>query len=179
MKCKGKFNADVVNFHVKTNKANDGREASVDIEIGLKQEEAKKKFGDDFESLAFSTMRVMEGEDGGDTFRFLVDSVKPGSAVVFERHRVAVDDEEIECQPELLSIKPVEGEAKVVAKIRLSVDVGKKALLNKLCGSVGQVVKIAFNPQQGTLNFQGANGNGHDEDDDENDDVGEPAGAPA
>lgn len=153
MKLKFKTPADLVAFAIKRNKAHDGREATVDLDIGVKQEDAGK-WGDDFESLAFATMRVMEDEkDGGNSVAFLVDSIKPGHRVVFERHTVNIAGQKINEQPELLSIRTVDGEARVVARVRLPISVDKQILLNELVSKVGQTIKVEFEPAQGQFEF--------------------------
>src|SRR3990167_6393078 len=105
MKIKGKLNADVKQVIVKQNQSNDGREAFIDLDAGVTKDEAEKKFGEDFATMAFSTMRVMEAdpdaEDDVDAIAFLVDSIKPGSRVVFELHTIDIDGEEVVAQPEL------------------------------------------------------------------------------
>lgn len=155
MDLSGKWNGDVTGFAIKANKSHDGREAFVDVEISVKQDEAEKKLGADFAALAFSTLRVIEAdpddEESHDGFAFLVDSVKPGRRVVCQLHRVVIGDEEVTVQPELRGIRTIDGEARVVAQIRIPVDVSKKALLNSLTGQVGQTLKIEFEPAQGKL----------------------------
>lgn len=179
MKVKGTMNADVVGFSIKRNQAHTGKEANVDLEIGFKREEAERRIGEDFVALAFSTMRVVEGEDDeGDSVKSLVDRIKPGKNCSLERHRIVIitdpekeTETEIEMQPELISIVPVEGEEKVLARFRIPIDVSKASVINALTKLVGDTVKVRWNPQQGTLDFDKAgasrNGNGHEEDDGE------------
>lgn len=154
MKIEGKFPADVVQKVIKFNKSNNGKSAFVDFDIGVKQDDAKK-FGEDFATLAFATMRTIEAEaadlDGVDKIGFLVDSIKPGKNVVYEHHEVKIDKFKIKAQPEVLSIKPVDGEPKVNVRVRLEVDTTNTGLLALLEESVGQVVKLQFNPAQGEL----------------------------
>jgi hypothetical protein len=153
MKLKLKTPADIVGFTIRRNKSHDGREAAVDLEIGVKQDDASK-WGEDFKALAFATMRVMEHEkDGGNSVAFLVDSIKPGHRVVFERHTVNIAGQKINEQPELLSIRTVDGEARVVARIRLPVAAEKAALISELVTKVSQTVRVEFEPQQGQFEF--------------------------
>ena len=165
MKIEGKLSADIKQVIVKQNQSNDGREAFIDLDAGVTKDEAEKKFGEDFATMAFSTMRVMEAdpdaEDDVDAIAFLVDSIKPGSRVVFELHTIDIDGEEVVAQPELRGVKTVDGEARVIAQLRVPVDVSKKALLNQLVGNVGKTVKIGFIPVQGSLGFEAAKGNGN------------------
>jgi len=167
VKIKGTMNADVVGFSIKRNQAHDGREAFAYLEIRLDLETAEKKIGEDFVALGFSTMRVVEGDgDEGDSVRHLVDRIKPGRHTILERHRIHIDDTEIEAQPELLAVIPVNGEAKVDARIRIPIDVSKASVINFLTKMVGETLKVKFNPQQGTLDFE-KNGNGDHEPDGE------------
>ena len=161
MRVEGKLNCDLRQVIVKQNQSSDGQEAFLDLDAGVTKDEAEKKFGEDFASLAFSTMRVLEAQDDDETdaIAFLVDSIKPGSRVVFELHTIDIDGEEITAQPELRGIKTVDGEARVIAQLRIPVDVSKKALLNQLVGNVGKTVKVSFTPAQGSLDFAEAKGN--------------------
>ncbi len=168
MKIKGKLNADIVGFAIKRNKSHDGSEAAVDIDVGVTEEDAKEKFGADFHVLAFGTMRVMEaeGDDDVDAIAFMQDTIKPGSRVVFESHKIKLDGETITEQPELLSIKTVDGEARVIARLRIPVKTDKTAAINSLVQSVGKTVKVEFNPQQGELELRspkGSNGKATEE----------------
>lgn len=157
MKIKGTMNADVVGFHIKRNQAHTGKEAYVDLEIRFDEENAAKKIGDDFVKLGFATMQVVEGEgDAGDSVKSLVDRIKPGRNCILERHRIEIDDHEFEAQPELLAVIPVEGEAKVDARVRIEIDVAKASVINFLTKMVGETLKVKFNPQQGNLDFDAA-----------------------
>ena len=164
MEFSGKWTAYVTGFQIKANASHDGQEAHVDLEIGIKQEEAENKLGKDFATMAFSTMRVMEaqGDEDTDAIAFLVDSVKPGHRVVFPLHAIDIDGQEITAQPELRGIKTVDGEARVIAQLRIPVDVSKKAMLNKIIGQVGgSPIKIDLSPVQGKLfTEEQAKGNG-------------------
>jgi hypothetical protein len=154
MKLKLKTPADIVGFNIKRNKSHDGREAVVDLEIGVKQDDASK-WGEEFKALAFATMRVMENEkDGGNSVAFLVDSIKPGHRVVFERHTVNIAGQKINEQPEMMSIRTVDGEARVVARIRLPIAVEKAALIGELVTKVGQTVRVEFEPEQVQFEFK-------------------------
>jgi len=145
--------ADIVGFQIKRNKTHDGREASVDLDIGVKREDASK-FGEEFEALAFATMRVMENDkDGGNSFSFLVDSIKPGHRVVYEQHRIKIAGQNISEQPELLGIRTVDGEARVVVRVRIPIGVDKAALISELATKVGQTIKVEFEPQQAGFEF--------------------------
>lgn len=169
MNWKGTFNADVVGFRIKRNAAHDGKEAELDIEIGVKEDDAEKKFGEDFAKLAFATKRVIEADpadpESTDAIGYLVDKIKPGRRYVLEQHLIQIGEHDITCQPELLSIEPVDGEARVVAKVRIPVDVSKKSVINSLVQMVGgEVVKVKFDPRQQGFEFGqrgNSRGNGH------------------
>lgn len=178
MKLKGTFSVDIRRFEIKSDSSNTGKEALVDIEIGLKQEEAEKKIGEDFVALAFSTMRVQENDEGEDGYHHLVDSIKPGRNCILEQHRITIDDQpEFVAQPELLRIKPVDGEPKVTALIRIPIDVSKAAVINALTKLVGESVKVKLNAAQGELAFSGGNGNGKHAGGEDGDDGTEAAAA--
>lgn len=156
MKVKGKFSADVVGFFVKRNKSHDGQTAAVDIDVSVRQEDASK-FGEDFDALAFGTMRIVQASvdevEAVDKIAFMQDSIKPGRNVVLERHVVSFDGDRVEEQPELLCIKPVDGEKRVVVSIRIPVDADRAQQLG-LASKVGKTLSVQFNPQQGELPYR-------------------------
>jgi len=153
MKIKGKLTADVVGLQIKRDKSNDGREATVDFELGVSEPEAAEHWGEDFADLAFSTMRkrVIDIESGKEEIIFLTDSVKPNAEVVYEKHQISLEGEVFEAQPELLSISTTKGVARVVARMRIPVDVGRTALLSALSAKVGNSITVDFDPKQGSL----------------------------
>jgi len=149
MKIQTRCSADVAAFTIKRNQAHDGKEGFVDLEIGVEQKNATKSFGADFEALAFAMMQeVASGEDGAPKVVFLQDTIKPGRRVVFERHVINLDGEQISEQPELLKIKTVDGDAKVIANIRIPVETARKKLVANLTQKVGEIVDVEFNPEQ-------------------------------
>lgn len=155
MKITGKFSADVVGKHVKRNGAHDGKEATFDAEISLNRDDAREKFGEQFETLAFSTLHVHEDEDGENSHAFLVDSIKPGRNAVFERHKIKIGKFTVEDQPTVLSIKPINGTDRVMVKIRIAYDTNKTELSSVIEEAVGgSVVKLEFSPAQGEFAFQ-------------------------
>lgn len=146
---------DVVELRVKQTK--DGREAFVDIDFAVSQELAAVQWGEEFAALAFSTMRVTEvdrDDDEDSRIEFLFDSVKPGKkACVFEVHEIKLLDQRFDAQPELLKVTPVDGEAEVIARLRVPVDAGRENLISELAAKVGTGVKIEFDPKQKSLSF--------------------------
>lgn len=147
MRIEAKTSADIVAINVKRNNSHDGKEAFVDLEIGIKEGEAPN-FGKDFADLAFSGMREEVTEEGAAKITHLQDSIKPGSRVVYERHVIVLDGNKLKEQPELLNLKTVDGDAKVVAKVRVPVATTQTDLITSLMGKVGNVVAIEFNPEQ-------------------------------
>ena len=164
MEIRGKVTGEITDFHVKWNKSNDGTEATVDVEFPVAEEHAEELLGEDFKTMAFSTMRVVEAdvgdEDDVDTVGHLVDSIKPGRRVVFQQHIVKLEGQEIRTQPKMLRVGMVDGERKVMVKLRLPIDTSKASLVSWLVGNVGKAVKAEFNPQQATFEFRAAVANG-------------------
>ncbi len=171
MKITGTVAADIRKLEIKSDNTNTGKEALVELDVGLTEQQARDKIGEDFVALAFSTMRVRENDEGEQGFHHLVDSITPGKNCVMEVHRIKFGEREISKQPEVTKIKPVDKEAKVVARIRVPIDTASTELLSELMQQVGQTVDVVFNPAQGELDFQAArrngNGNGNAHDDDE------------
>lgn len=136
--------ADVVALVVR--KGKDSSECYVDLEIGVAQAEAMKEWGDEFESLAFSSMRVRDVGDLTST-TFLVDTVKP--KVVYELHEVELGGITLKVQPELRTIKTVPGDAMVVAHIRLPIS---GLVMSSSLGELGEMVNstadVSFKPAQ-------------------------------
>lgn len=156
MDIKGKMKADIVGFAIKRNKAHDGREAIVDIDIGVSQEHAASRFGDEFSLLAFGTMRVFpaQTDDDEDTVGFYQDVIKPNHRLVCAKHEIDLDGHRLTEQPKLIGIRTTEGKPYVIARLRIPVDVTNE-LITKLAQSVGKTVDVEFEPQQGTLGFTG------------------------
>jgi hypothetical protein len=147
---------DVAELRVKQTK--DGREAFVDIDFAVSQEVAAVQWGEEFAALAFSTMRVTEADrddDEDSRIEFLFDSVKPGKkACVFEVHVIKLlDQRRFDAQPELLKVTPVDGEAEVIARLRVPLDAGRENLISDLAAKVGTSIKIEFDPKQKSLSF--------------------------
>jgi hypothetical protein len=153
MRIEAKTSADVVGLTIKRNQKHDGQEAYVDIEIGVKYDEAEKTFGEDFQILAFSSMRqVPVGEEGTEKIIHLQDLIKPGERVVFEKHVIEINGTKLKEQPKLLHIKTVDGDAKAIAKLRIPIDVDS-TLVAELTQQVGDVVEVQFNPEQQLLDL--------------------------
>ena len=146
---------DVAELRVKQTK--DGREAFVDIDFAVSQEVAAVQWGEEFAALAFSTMRVIGSDPNDDEdsrIGFLFDSVKPGKkACVCEVHEIRLLDQRFEAQPELLRVTPVDGEAEVIARLRVPLDAGRENLISELAAKVGTGIKIEFDPKQTSLSF--------------------------
>lgn len=157
MRLKLKTSADLVKYTCKRNKEHDGREATIDLEVNVRKEDASK-WGEDFEALAFATMRVMgpaenDDDDEGDSVGFLVDTIKPGKRLVMELHELVLEGSKLEAQPELRAIRTVDGKARVTACLRIPVPVEKRVLVQVLTEKVGQVIKVEFEPTQAQFEF--------------------------
>ena len=153
MRVTGKLAGDLVGLHIRRNKNQDGREAHVDFNFGNTDQEAKTHWGHDFADFAFATMRtrVIDTESGKEEIYFLEDNHKPNAEVVYEKHQISLEGEVFEAQPELLSISTTKGVARVVARMRIPVDVGRTALLSALSAKVGNSITVDFDPKQGSL----------------------------
>lgn len=152
MRIQAKCSADIVGFSIKRNQTHDGKEGFVDIEVGVDRQDASDQFGHDFDALAFATMMMVNDNEGaGEKIVFLQDTIKPGSRVMFDRHIIEIDGHEIRDIPVLTGIKTIDGAERVIAKIRIPVEVTKKGLVSALTQSVGKVVTAEFNPEQLTI----------------------------
>ena len=150
----GSMTAAVRKLEIKANKSNDGREAAVDLEIGVDHEDSPKSWGENFTELAFSSMRkrtVGVGDQAKEVIEHLQDKITPSDKCTCELHRLAIGDEVLELQPELVSITTVDGVARVVAKLRLPIPIGKTALIDAFGEKVGDDLDLVFNPKQGSL----------------------------
>lgn len=157
MEITGKMSAEVQQIVIKSNESNDGRSATIDVEVSVKQDEATKKWGEEFSALAFGSMRVVQsdGDDAGDEMAFLQARIKPAKKrFVCGVHRIGIDEDVVDAQPELLDIETVDGEARVLAHVRIPIDVAKKKLLSSLTDKVGKTVKIDFAVQQPGFRFK-------------------------
>lgn len=150
MHISAKVQGDLADLHIKRNQKHDGKEATVDIEIGIKQDESDN-WGEDFHDLAFASMCERVSDDGAATLVHLQDTIKPNKRVVYERHKMTIDGSVVRAQPELLALKTVEGEAKVVAKFRVPISTNAKELLGKLMDKVNTVIKVEFEVEQPDL----------------------------
>lgn len=160
MDIRGKMSGDVVAVIIKSNNSYDGKEALVDLEFGVRQEDAVARFGQDFADMAFSTLRVTEGEDDqADSYGFLVDSVKPNKRVVLGKHKIKIGQHTFDADPKIRGIKTAKDEPRVTVKLRLQVEVKKKDVLNYLQDHVGsELVTVEFEPAQGEFEFTAAKG---------------------
>jgi hypothetical protein len=146
MRIAGQFTADLRKFQITANQERDGREALVDFDIGLDEDDAATACGGDFAKLAFGSTTSREGET-----THLQDSIKPGKKVVWELHKIEIAGETVEAQPELRTLKPVDGERRVVASFRIPIPVDKSKPLRALVDKVGQNISVEFNPAQQVL----------------------------
>ena len=141
--------ADIDSITIKRNKTTAYSESCVFLEFVIKESKCAS-FGDDFAKLAFSTMR-----GNGKEITYLVDNIKPGKRVVYEKHCIDIGDYRITAQPELKSIKPIDGEQAVIAKFKLFLDVEfGENIVGWLVKDVGSTVSVKFKPQQKELPFE-------------------------
>ena len=153
MRIDAKVNADLVALTVKRNQKHDGQEAFVDLEVGVRQQEADR-FGADFGDLAFGSMREAT-EDGTTRVEHLQDNITPShKRVIYERHVIVLDGNKLTEQPKLASIKTVDGEAKVVARFRVPVATTQATLLTKLMAKVNGNVTVEFSPEQELIDLR-------------------------
>jgi hypothetical protein len=149
MEISGKMSADIKQVLIKCNKANDGREADVDLEISVRQEDAEKHWGEKFATLAFAGMVEDEDDDGKTEPKHLQETIRPKKQqFVCGVHRIGIEDEVLEAQPQLVGLRTVDGEARVVAKVRIPIDTGRDKLITTIGKKVGFTVKIDFAVQQ-------------------------------
>jgi len=154
MEISGQMIAYVKHVLIKCNDGNDGTEADVDLEIWVRKEDAEKNWGEKFLTLAFAGMVEDEDDDGKTKPRHLQESIKPKKQqFVCAMHRIGIEGEVFEAQPRLVGLRTVDGEARVVAKVRIPVDTGRETLLTALGRKVNQSVKVNFDVQQLGLNL--------------------------
>lgn len=142
MEITGKMKADLVKKSNVANDSHDGRKCLVDVDIKFNREQAKKRVGETFERMAFSYM------NGGAEEKHIVASIKPGKSIVFQLHEVEIEGHGLTVQPRLLTVYPIDGEEKVLARFRVGVDVSKRNLLTWLDDNVGKSIGIKFKPSQ-------------------------------
>lgn len=148
MRISAKTKANVLEVNVKGNKNLDGKEAYVDFAVAIEQRFAYD-FGEDFETIAFSTMRQRAVDnDGSIKFVHLLDSIKPGKRATYEPHAVNVDCSEFFSTPEILKITPVDGSDCVIARIRVPIESSQKHLIQDLVSKVCKTVDLQFVPKQ-------------------------------
>lgn len=155
MDIRGKLPCDVVAVTIKANESHDGKDAMVDIECGVRQEDAVARFGQDFADMAFSTLKVIEAKDENETdsYGFLVDTIKPNRRVVIGKHRLQIGEHQIDADPKLRAIKTEKSEPRVVVRIRFHVETSKKQLLSYIQDHVGSMLTVDFEPAQGQFDF--------------------------
>jgi hypothetical protein len=153
VRIQGKISADVDQVRTKRNKSHDGKTTTVDIDVSVKRDDAATKFGEDFEALAFATMRtrmVGEGDDAEERITFLQDDIKPGSVIVLERHQIKIDGDLVEVQPQLLGVTTVDGEARVIVHLRIPVDSDRASQMG-ISDKVNKTIPVEFEPKQSEL----------------------------
>lgn len=158
MRIRGTFTADLIKFLIKSNESNDGREAQVDVDIALQEDDAKAAIGEDFATLALGTAVDRIPEDGNVAeLVHLQDKQKPSKKRfgAFELHKIEIAGERIEVQPELLHVSGIEGQRAMVARFRIPIPVDKMKPLKALLDKVGKKISVEFDPKQETLALEG------------------------
>lgn len=153
MEIKGKMAADLVAYTIRRNKSHDGKTAHLDLDVGVSEQDAAKRFGDAFRTLAFATMHVEETEDGEHTYSFLQDAIKPGKRVVCERHVISIGEHEVSAQPTVLAIRPVDGANRVTVRLRIPLDPKQGEKIGITSMAWKETVPIEFSPQQAQFAF--------------------------
>lgn len=157
MNINGKAKADLVKIQIKSNESNDGKEAFVDLEIGVDRAAGERIFGESFVKLAFGGFVEERDEDETPRTVCLHSKIKPRKkSFVCSMHKIEIGGYSVTAQPELLSVEPIDGSEQVVAVVRITLGVDALAAASKLVQSVGEVVSVSFDPAQQVLPFSAA-----------------------
>lgn len=143
MRIRFKGSADLNNYGLAVNKKRDGKEAFLDLTVGVEEESASEEFGERFRRTFFSSMRSdQNGVDWG------IDSSKPNKKkFTCERHLVNVNGHEIKVRPKLLSVVPVEEAPRVLANIRIPIPHDKWQFIKALHENMEAVAEISIEPE--------------------------------
>ena len=155
MQITGKMTAFVKQVLTKANKTHDGTTTDVDLEIAVKADDAAKKWGTKFATAAFSNFVEAEDEDGVKESQWLQDKIKPArKRFICEKHQVALGDDVLETQPRIVDFTPVDGEPKVIVKVRIPIETTRAQLVGKLTKAVATELKVEFNVAQLAIEFR-------------------------
>lgn len=116
------------------------------IRVGCTAADARKKFGPEFERIAFGTLK----KDSND---FGYRSMTP--AIVCEIHKLTICGADAGAvQPEIIKIKPVEGKCEVAVDIRLPINMkARKSLAGAVAMEFGAVIEVDLESSQKGFDF--------------------------
>lgn len=116
MKAKG----ELVGYHGVVNKARDGTKRYVDVEFGRDREQLAKAIGEELTAAVFAGYAIggkKNGEEADGVWS--LKSAKLSDKVVAEVHKITIDGESYQGQPQIVRFEPIEGTETVVMVIRL------------------------------------------------------------
>lgn len=153
MEINGKITATPVKKVTKANQANDGSRATVDFEVPTSKKNAAKRFGADFQEIAFSTMKA--AADKADGSIHLADSIKPGKHCRLGSHSITMEGETFTTTPRMTRIDTVDGDESVIAVLRIEIDTSKEDLMAAIDRRIrdGEAIPIECKPAQMKLGF--------------------------
>jgi len=139
--------ADLNNYGLAVNKKRDGKEAFLDLTVGVDQDKAKDEFGETFLKSFFSSMDTdQEGVSWG------LETMKPKKKkFICERHVITINGHEIRVHPKLTGVTPVEETPRVLASIRVPVPSDKWKFIKALHENMEAVAEIHIEPENGDV----------------------------
>jgi hypothetical protein len=145
MRIKGKVAGDMIFHGSKLYGETGTRMAKVTLAIKVKDKEAAKKFGADFERVAFGAMQVNDNK----TVSFPCGVMTKPNLVV-EMHDVSLFGHKLRVALEVPKITPCDDEQAVVVGLVMPLEVTelKKELFGELTCSSGDTIEVEFNPVQ-------------------------------
>ncbi len=147
MKFDCKWKGDLVAIPFNFNEDTNHRSFSPTIRVGCTAAEAKKKFGAEFERIAFGTLK-----DGSNDFGYR--SMTP--AIVCEMHKLKICGADAGAvQPEIIKIKPIDDKCEVAVDIRLPINMkGRKSLAGAVAMEFGAVIEVELEHSQLDLDLE-------------------------
>lgn len=129
---------------------NGGKKASVTLVVSVDRDESAQ-WGEDFEDLAFGTMREMgattvDDDEDALCIGFLVDKLKPGKRWVPEMHEITIAGHTLHEQPVIHEIQTIDGESRVLVEMRLKVPADNNCALDALLRAVNEAVELSLKP---------------------------------
>jgi hypothetical protein len=135
--------------------------ATLSFEHEVTADEAKKILGNDFHAMAFSGMRVEDGEEGAREYVFPYEQMTP--ALVGEIHNLKVCGFELTAvQPSVKRIVPIKRKSAILATTTVDVIIDdskkKRELISELCLSFGKSVDTNWTASQQSLPLDATDG---------------------